>query len=313
MSERAPPPDPRQIAALVARVFSRAVPLVVARVPEGVSTYVYRVRRGDETFFLRVLPERGASFAPEAYAHRLLHGQGVRVPDVTYYEHRNEDLGLSAMVTTAIPGRAIGHGADANAVRVVCDAAGRDLARINAVPVAGFGWVRRDRAHVTALEGEEVTAAAFLLRDLDAHLACVRDAGLLSTAEMGAIAATVTRHEGCLRSSDARLAHGDFDATHIFAAGGAYTGIIDFGELRGAPPLYDLAHFLMEHAALLPAVLAGYAAIAPLPPDVLPRLHLLSLLIRVRTLARMVRYGRDNAHRDRTAATIRENLGALHA
>lgn len=313
MIARAPPPALRQIEALAARVFSGAVPLVVARVPEGVSTYVYRIRRGNETFFLRVLPEWEASFAPEAYAHRLLRGRGVRVPDVTYHEHRNDALGLSVMVTTAIPGRAIAHDADANAMRAVCIAAGRDLARINAVPVAGFGWVRRDRAHVAALEGEEATAAVFLLRDLDAHLACVRDAGLCSAAETAAIAATVARHDAYLQSPDARLAHGDFDATHIFAAGGAYTGIIDFGEMRGAPPLYDLAHFLMEHGALLPAVLAGYAAVAPLPADVLPRLHLLSLLIRVRALARLVRQGRDDAHRARTAASIRESLAALHS
>ena len=32
------------------------------------------------------------------------------------------------------------------------------------------------------------------------------------------------------------LAHGDFDPTHVFAARGTYAGIIDFGEIRGAPP-----------------------------------------------------------------------------
>ena len=39
------------------------------------------------------------------------------------------------------------------------------------------------------------------------------------------------------------LAHGDFDCSHIYVADGRYSGIIDFGEIRGANPWYDLAQF----------------------------------------------------------------------
>ena len=61
------------------------------------------------------------------------------------------------------------------------------------------------------------------------------------------------------------LAHGDFDPTHVFAARGRYTGIIDFGEIRGAPTLYDLAHWALQ--APVDRLLAGYAQVAPLPAD----------------------------------------------
>ena len=38
------------------------------------------------------------------------------------------------------------------------------------------------------------------------------------------------------------LAHGDFDATAIFYRDGRYSGLIDFGEIRGTEPLFDLGH-----------------------------------------------------------------------
>jgi Ser/Thr protein kinase RdoA (MazF antagonist) len=68
----------------------------------------------------------------------------------------------------------------------------------------------------------------------------------------------------------ASLAHGDFDTTHIFQVDGDYSGLIDFGEIRGAEPLFDLGHFcLWEHqrtpVPLVDALLAGYGEVAALP------------------------------------------------
>ncbi len=47
----------RVIEHLAGRIFSCSVSLRVELVSEGVSTYVYRIRRAGETFYLRVLPE----------------------------------------------------------------------------------------------------------------------------------------------------------------------------------------------------------------------------------------------------------------
>lgn len=64
------------------------------------------------------------------------------------------------------------------------------------------------------------------------------------------------------------LAHGDFDCTPIFQRDGRLTGFIDFGELRGAEPSYDLGHFLLHDGetgpfALFDDVVAGYRERAP--------------------------------------------------
>ena len=68
--------------------------------------------------------------------------------------------------------------------------------------------------------------------------------------------------------STARLAHGDLDVTHIYCEGASYTGIIDFGELRGAEPEFDLGHFLLHDCetnpiSLFAHYLAGYRDASP--------------------------------------------------
>ena len=66
-----------------------------------------------------------------------------------------------------------------------------------------------------------------------------------------------------------RLAHGDFDATHIYQRDGVYTGVIDLGEMRGAEPHYDLAYFLVQDPAreMLDDLIAGYADVGDAPGD----------------------------------------------
>jgi len=126
----------------------------VERVEEGVSTYVYRIQRDASVFYLRVLPEEGASFAPEMRVHQLLRERGVKVPEVVYFEHYNQALQRSVMVTTEMRGRHIGFCSEENDLRNILIEAGKDLAVINTILVKGFGWIRRDRDEVGLLEAQ---------------------------------------------------------------------------------------------------------------------------------------------------------------
>ncbi|MGI8687207.1 MAG: phosphotransferase family protein [Thermomicrobiales bacterium] len=285
-------PDRAAIRAIADRIFSKRVDLTVTHVTEGVSTYVYRITRGAETFYLRALPEAGASFAPEAEAHRLLHERGVKVPEVIYVARHDETLGRSVMVTTAIAGSHIGHIPAHAQLRDIMIEAGRDLARINQIPVAGFGWIRRDQQKVRRLEAEHPTYRAFVAEYLDAALATLRRY-VLDADESAAIRTILDRHDHWLESDDGWLAHGDFDATHIYQENGRYTGIIDFGEMRGASRWYDLGHFRMHDgetvpARILPWLLEGYRTVTPLPDDYEQRIGFASLLIAIRALARLL-------------------------
>jgi Ser/Thr protein kinase RdoA (MazF antagonist) len=92
-------------------------------------------------------------------------------------------------------------------------------------------------------------------------------------------------------SERAWLAHGDFDPSHIYQHQGSYSGIIDFGEIRGAGCWYDLAHVRLHDGELVPTpllpwLLDGYAEVTPLAADLEQRLQLSGLLIALHALAR---------------------------
>ena len=278
--------DVSRIVELCERIFGSGGGLRVVRMAEGVSTYVFQVEHAGDIFYVRVLPEEGASFAPEVLVHRLLHERGVRVPEVVYWEDYNSALDRSVMVTTEIKGHAIGHGADAEALRAVLVAAGRDLAVSNAVAVRDFGWIRREHADVTELEGEVAGLREWLLGDLHEQLAVLTRHGVFPLRTIARIRGIVATADDFVGDDQAYLAHGDFDATHIYHDHGVYTGIIDWGEIRGTQPLYDLGHFRMENPAMVPYVLEGYREIAQVPADFERRIELGSLFIALGRLAR---------------------------
>ncbi len=214
---RTDPNDVDAIKNLAAHIFPRTAPLAVERVREGVSTRVYRIRRADEIFYLRVLPEMGASFAPEAYAHTLLRARGVKTPEVMYIENCNAALKRSVMVTTAIVGQHIGHRRDRVGAQQALFAAGRDLAVINSVPVDGFGWIARDSGDGARLRVEFASYRAFALDQMEENLALL-GASALKQAGIAAIRRTLKRYDALFDAEgdgQARLAHDDFDATHI--------------------------------------------------------------------------------------------------
>jgi aminoglycoside phosphotransferase (APT) family kinase protein len=303
------------VRAVVDRVFGVAVPSDVERVAEGVSTYVYRVVRGPATFYLRVLPEAGVSFAPEAAVHTALRGRGVRVPEVVHYEHWNAVLGCSVMVTGEIGGCDVGRGPVDGATADAMREAGRQLAVTNSLPVAGFSWVRRDLGDVARIEGEHATNRAFLTEHLDADLALLGHR-TLSRGQVDAIRSIVEDRSSWLDGEQAWLAHGDFDATHIFQENGRYSGIIDFGEIRGADRWYDLGHFRMHDGATLPVaalswLLEGYNEAAGLPSDAFERICFSSLLIAVRALARRVQRDANAPRRHQALISIPRDIAVL--
>ncbi len=127
--------EARIVAALVSTLFPTRSKPIVARVPNGVSTRVYRLRwpaegRGDaRTLYLRILPEDGASFVPEATAHMLARARGARVPEALYVDPCQPQLGRSVMVTSEIAGEPVWRRPFDDAAREILREAGRDLAR----------------------------------------------------------------------------------------------------------------------------------------------------------------------------------------
>jgi len=287
----------------------------VERMAAGMSTPVFRIVRAGTTYYLRLAERAEVSILPEALVHDRLRALGVRAPEVIHAEPFHAQLGRSLMVTTAIPGTPLATSYQGIDVGRVLVAAGRDLAMINSLEVAGFGWIRRDRPELGRLEGDLASLRSFALDNVEAQVTDL--AAALTTAEIDRFNDVVARNNGLLDADAALLAHGDFDVTHIYHVDGTYSGIIDFGEIRGTDRWYDLGHFALhdgEHvpSPLLPQLLAGYEEVTALPPDGLARIRFWSLLIGARTLARIV--GRPwSPYRDFLFGAVRRTLAEVDA
>jgi aminoglycoside phosphotransferase (APT) family kinase protein len=281
-------PDARTVQAMAAAALHRAVH--VSPVSEGRSTFVYRLTWHGGTAYLRVLPEEGSTFAPEAAVHVLLRDAGLPVPEVLYSDDLDPELGLAVMITAEIPGTSLAHGMPDGTLPTVVRAAGRDLALINRVPVDGFGWIQRETPDDTRLRGEFTEEREFMLADMESSLVALRREAP-ELIDVAALRAVIDTNRALLDATHATLAHGDFDCTHIFADGRRYSGLIDFGEIRGTGPYYDLGHFRFHDGetiprALFPHLLQGYAEVTPLPPDADRVIAFNSLLIGIGFLAR---------------------------
>jgi fructosamine-3-kinase len=300
---------------LVSKIFPASINYSVTRVEDGVSTHVYRVAGGNDVLYLRILPEENASFAPEVRVHEVLRERGVKVPEVSYFEHLNEDLQRSVMVTTEIAGEYVGRCSTAQGIRQILIDAGRDLAIINSIHVSGFGWITRGQVEGTDLEAEHPSFRAFALEDLDSRLTTIEH--FLRGREIATICGTIECCDSWINVDRAWLAHGDFDVTHIFQQDGRYTGIIDFGEIRGGDPFYDPGHFRLHDGETLPdrmlsSLLEGYRQVTPLPSDYEQRIAFSSLLIGVRWLARMIEKFPERSFQDHQAVrSIRRDLAVL--
>jgi aminoglycoside phosphotransferase (APT) family kinase protein len=313
---RKPDVDLAALADLVGRIFPPRGRCAVERTESGGSTQVYRLRCDGEVFYLRVAEERAASLVPEAQVHEALHARGVKVPAVIHVEPFDERLERSVMVTSAIPGAPLAARPLDGTTTEILRAAGRDLAAINSLPVQGFGWIGRATSAGEPLRAEHQSYHSFALDHLDADLALLGQTVLTAT-EAAAIRDTIERYDAWLHAEQAWLAHGDFDVSHIYQHEGRYSGIIDFGEIRGAHRLYDLGHFYLHDGEtlphpLLPALLEGYGDVFPLPPDRERRIALVGLLIGVRALARNVRRP-PNAYQRHLSTAIRRAVALLNA
>ena len=251
------------------RVFPGARSVSVEPASPGRLLVVYRLRADGVIYYLRVAEETGQDLTTDAQVLARLAGLGVRVPAVVHAEARPVDLDRSFLIVSAVAGRSLaGHGTDEQARRAV-RAAGRDAALINAVEVEGFGWLRRDG--LPGLRAELASYADFVASDLPGRWPGWL-AGAFTGGELEALQAVVDQ-ERQRPVPRGHLAHGDFDATHIWLDDhGRYAGIIDFGEMRGADRHFDLGHFLLHDRAARPVplfedFLAGYAEAAALAED----------------------------------------------
>jgi Ser/Thr protein kinase RdoA (MazF antagonist) len=260
----------------------------VARTPAGVSAQVYRVHAAGRVVYVRIAEQEHEDLSVDAALLEHLGALGLRVPQVVHVEPFHQALGRSVLIMSEIAGEPLAGCRNQRAARRVAHAAGRELAVLNRVGVAGFGWVQR-QPPAWPLRATSATYAE-LVRS------CLPDpwpgplGPLFTVAELERLWALVDS-ERRRDLAGATLAHGDFDTTAIFHLDGDYRGLIDFGEICGTEPLFDLGHFhLWEHQRtplpLWDGLLAGYGEVAALPAGYEELVGRSATLLGLRQLAR---------------------------
>jgi Ser/Thr protein kinase RdoA (MazF antagonist) len=262
--------------------------LTVARTPAGLAAQVYRVQASGRVVYARIAEDQDEDLSVDAALLEHLRALGARVPQVVHAEPFDQALGRSVLITGEVAGEPLASCRDQHAQRRIAHAAGRDLAVLNSVAVQGFGWVQRQPPPWPLRAGLK-TYAEFVTSDLPDPWPGPL-ARLFTVAELERLWALVDR-ESHRRLTGATLAHGDFDTTAIFQVDGDYSGLIDFGEVRGTEPLFDLGHFhLWEHQRsplpLWEELLAGYGEVAPLPAGHQELVGRSATLLGLRQLAR---------------------------
>ncbi len=84
-----------------------------------------------------------------------------------------------------------------------------------------------------------------------------------------------------LNYQESFLAHGDFDLTHIYSDGEKFTGIIDFGDIRGGSIYHDIAHFRYYSGDYLDILIQGYQSKIDLDDDFDKRIQIEGLIVAV--------------------------------
>lgn len=243
---------------------------------------------GSETYYVRFLPE-DTSFAAEVLAHNMLLNSGVIVPRVIAFEHREETTGLSVMITEEIPGVSIEDEWPHDDAPGILHEAGRQIARVHEVSVDGYGWI--DRTSYDRLKTEKSTFQEYFSEFLSSDLRTLEHYEFTNQEKMQ-IADLMETARQILDVQNAVLVHGDFDVSHIFHVNGRYTGLIDFGEIRGNNRLFDLATFTLFDRSpdriAYSYLLEGYCEIVPLTHDDLYATELMTLFQILRFLGKKV-------------------------
>jgi len=255
------------------------------RITKGSSTYVFRMFVEHQTYYVRILPEQGVSFEAEVNVLRLLKNNGVNVPNVIHYEQRNNSIGLSLMITEELLGYDLdqpGIALERDSIHSILFHAGEQIALVNQVEIAGFGEI--DRAVLEKLTGEHATMRDYYCEFFEHDLSALHQYSL-SDRTISATRRALEQGLKLINEQKSYLVHGDFDTSHIFHHNEAYSGIIDFGDIKAGSALYDLGHFKThDFISGFEPLLAGYSNVKALSEQDKVEVTIWALFVAVRRL-----------------------------
>lgn len=288
----------------------------VQSVDEGISTSVYRIVSSNDAFYFRIAPE-DENYTPEVTVHEWLLQREIPVPEIIHYENFNEQLNRSFMIVSQIPGTSLGAVKDSlntSELQHILFDAGVALAKINSIPLEGFGWIERDGSAINKVKGMYGTYREFVMGELEGKAEALLEKKVITDDQFTRIAILVKRLSPHLNYTQGYLAHGDLDAGHIYVHNGQFSGFIDFGDIRSADPYYDLAHFQIKGVGLISLLLEGYNTVSVLSKDVELRLSISKFILSIQHFGWTVKhrgYNKDKLMKHPFYMAIIEELTKL--
>lgn len=245
----------------------------------------YVLKAGDE-----------ASLTAEAWACGRARTAGVPAPHVRALELDGSVLPRPFILMSCLPGAA-----SDDRDQVLAEA-GRKLKVLHSLTVDGFGFMQKSRESAITPRGPYGSWAEFTsepVRCLDELVTNhVIDRVLAERLHAG-----LEEHRDAMAyEGPSMLLHGDLHPRHVFTRAGVLTGIIDWGDVCGGDPLFDLGRFSRADPGSLAVLLDGYGL--DLTPGVSLTLRMYRLVWSTLVLREELRAGGDWFAVHRTAIEL---------
>ncbi|MBI3397076.1 aminoglycoside phosphotransferase family protein [Candidatus Woesebacteria bacterium] len=195
-----------------------------------------------------------------------------------FFEDEDVNLKRSVLILSEIEGKPISEYPNSAARDNALLEAGRDLAKINEVKIDSYGYVNFTKGIYT-MGGDFKSLEEFAMAGTIEGLEELYNLGLISKETREKCRRILERSKQYLVADFPHLLHGDFGGRHIFFDGNSYTGILDFGDIRGGSQYHDLAHLRAFYPDIFETVLKGYQGYTKLPKNVKQIIAFESMLI----------------------------------
>ena len=223
------------------------LPNVKSRIMAGEANEVYAVETsGGEKLVVRISRGKTPQFDQEKWAIDQCVARGIPVPTIRLIKHIHQGASiLSVCVQDRLRGDTMERGnidywdMPDEQVRDLFRQSGELLAKIHTIPVEGLGGLNS--------QGHGRFSS---FTDLMLEKPGQQDEYMKMAQELGIPGADIGRALQLMESEGKRITvakpilnHGDYCGKHIMYDGNLVTGIIDFGDVLGESPVFDLARW----------------------------------------------------------------------
>jgi aminoglycoside phosphotransferase (APT) family kinase protein len=257
--------------------------LQIAATGSAGNHHAYTVDVGADRYFFRAADGRidDDYLLAESAVMRLLRQRGVPIPEVLTVDVSKSVVPFHYQILEWCPEPCLNvFYQDGTLDRArVGRQLGELLAIVHSVSPPGFGFVDTQMLDATGeIQGLDTSHRSYFLRNLDTHLAYLRDHGLLNAARTREIGERITELAPLAELDTGGLVHRDIAFWNIMGERDRITAIIDWDDVVIGDPADDFGILNCFYPAeLIADVQEGYRSVRALPEPFALRMNLYTL------------------------------------